>query len=126
MKKLFRILLGLIAGASFAALFVWLSWYVVDEGSAVGYVASGLFVVMAVFGAILGFIWFAGEDKTDMSISSPHRKNRKGSNRKASPEKADPVLMGAAMMTATSDNFTDIPDTSDTDVGGDDSGDFFD
>ncbi|MBT3359621.1 MAG: hypothetical protein HN403_08345 [Rhodospirillales bacterium] len=119
MKKAGRILLGLIAGAAFAALFGWLSWYVVDEGSVVGYIAAGLFGIMAVFGAALGFIWFAVEGEPDQPVVLPRRG-------KGAKDKVDPVLMGVAMLNATSDNFMDTDDVADTDFGSDDGGGFVD
>ena len=118
MKKAFRILLGLIAGSTFAALFGWFSWYVVDEGSFVGYIAAGLFAIMAVFGAVLGFIWFAVEGEPTEPVHLPRR--GKGE------DKADPVVMGVAMLNATSDNFMEPDSTPDTDFSGDDGGDFLD
>ena len=115
MKKLFRILLGLVVGALAAAVFGWLSWYVVDEGSFVGTIAAGLFGIMAVLGAILGFLWVVVDDTTDTPVVLPSRKGKR------QPDTVNPVHMGAAMLVATSDNFID---GDDADVDFDDGASF--
>jgi hypothetical protein len=101
MKKLFKIFSGLIAALITLSIFAGLAYYVSDEGSTMGYIATGLFLLMGILGTFVAFAWIAMEDKTQGSISQQKGKDQ-----------IDPVSMGLAMSIGMSDNSDDNADSS--------------
>lgn len=61
---------GLVVGAAVLAFFWGMAWYVRDEGG-MGMVAMGLFGLMGVGGAALGFLWVAFPERTQDSTAKP-------------------------------------------------------
>ena len=114
MKKIFKVIAGLLAACTTLAAFGGLSWWVSTEGSTVGYIAAGLFGIMAVLGAILAYIAIVFEDKSPSVRST--------SNKATSEGELDPGTVAAAMLIATSDQFHD-DNAADVDGDYDDVGD---
>jgi len=84
----------------------------------VGYIATALFGIMAVLGAILVYIAIVFEDISPTAGPT--------GNKTTSQEELDPGTMAAAMLVATSDQFHD-DDAADVDADAgdyDDMGDF--
>jgi len=98
-KKIFRWLAGLLGAAVNVGIFGGLSWWVSTEGSVVGYIAAGLFGIMAVLGAIIIFVLIVFDDKTP-PVKPVSKQNK-------SDDKLDAGTVAAAMLVGTSDQFHD-------------------
>ncbi|MCP4044296.1 MAG: hypothetical protein GY731_20465 [Gammaproteobacteria bacterium] len=103
MKKPFRIVLGLLCALGNLVLFGGLAWWVSDEGSVLGYVATGLFVLMAVGGDFVAFTWFAMEDKGYKPLAGAG--GDKG--------EVDATTLGVTLMVGSSDPTTEVGDGDD-------------
>ncbi len=111
MKKLFKILLGIIAAFIVLGLFGGLAWYVSSEGSAMGYVATGIFILMGLTGAFVAFAWIAMEDKSHRQVQFvSDTKKLAGKSRKKSKDEIDPVMMGIAVSMGMDDHTDDAGD----------------
>jgi uncharacterized membrane protein len=97
LKKIFRILVGVLGAAVNIAVFGGLSWWVSTEHNVVGYIAAGLFGIMAILGAILVFILIVFDDKTPPVKKTPDGKGK-------SDGRLDAGSMAAAMIVANADN----------------------
>jgi len=118
LKKILRVVAGLAGAAANAAVFGGLSWWVSTENSVVGYIAAGLFGIMAVLGAIIVFVVIVVDDKTP--AVKPVLKQKK------SDDSLDPGTMAAAMLVANADQFHDEDAGDDYDVDDDYSDDMSD
>ena len=105
--------MGLIAALITLGIFAGLAYYVSDEGSTMGYIATGLFALMGILGAFVAFAWIAIEDKTPGGISQQKGKDQ-----------IDPVMMGTAMSIGMSDYYDDNTDSTLGDDSFDDDVDF--
>ena len=99
MKKIFRWLAGLLGAAVNVGIFGGLSWWVSTENSTVGYIAAGLFGIMAVLGAVIVFVLIAFDDKT------PPVKH--AGKQKKSADKLDAGTVAADLLVGPSGQFHD-------------------
>ena len=103
-----RLIAGILGSLINLAIFGGLAWWVSTEDTALGYIAAGLFGIMALLGAIIIFIMFVFEDKTP-----PVARKQQAS---ASKGELDTATMAAAMIVSNADQFEDESDMD----GGDD------
>ena len=107
MKKILRGLFGLIAAVLAYVPFLGLAYWVGSGGTAMSYIAAGLFAFFGLVFSIAVFGWLGIEDKEDSVKVKPQA----GRKTKASKEddRLDPVSAGLAVAVGMdhSDDFDD-------------------